>query len=547
LLEGGANLRIVKTDNGEMIINGIRLSPKQSEIVKYDGNIVVSASAGTGKTRTMVSKIVYDLERNKTHKVIAAITFTIKATEEIRERLVLNVALNFIGTNNTFAIEEIIKPFMKDVYGDEYNIDFDTDYTNKDYKFDNFDDGITLMKDNETIYSYCTLRNCKRHNRDCSAQKKNFVFELALDIVKRSKACRLFLKAKYFSIYIDEYQDCDNEMHNFFMYLCSELGISTFIVGDSKQSIYRWRGAKPELFTDVVNNSTFKHFILTENHRSSINIQNYSNLLFANTSGLYKKSKNEGDILVVKNTINWATIVVDLIDKEKSTGLLRAANEFTKNQKGGAKDGAELLKQSGINFVYIPEAPIEQITTSSAWLYMAMARYIMLDGYSVYHFVEEVPVEGAIDKKAINTVKKYLTQVKNNRTDEPKFTEAFKLLSIFFNCGAVDESHVAKLFETISDSQYVASISEDLPTHSAMTLYKSKGLEFDQTIIFFEDYAHSKKVNPEHINNHYVACTRAKSKLIIVSTGHEDSKAFIAELKKLMSDVNFGDLLTKVP
>lgn len=45
-------------------------------------------------------------------------------------------------------------------------------------------------------------------------------------------------------IFIDEYQDSDSMMHELFMYLNSELGIDIFIVGDVKQAIYLWRGAK---------------------------------------------------------------------------------------------------------------------------------------------------------------------------------------------------------------------------------------------------------------------------------------------------------------
>lgn len=54
------------------------LSPVQQKIVNIDGNLIVRASAGTGKTFTMVSKIAHDIKKNHNHKVIAAITFTIK-------------------------------------------------------------------------------------------------------------------------------------------------------------------------------------------------------------------------------------------------------------------------------------------------------------------------------------------------------------------------------------------------------------------------------------------------------------------------------------
>lgn len=105
------------------------LSDIQKEIVEQPGNLIVRASAGTGKTHTMVSKIAYDIDHQHTHKAMAAITFTIKAANEIKERLTIDTNNHFIGTNNSFAIEEIIKPFMKDVFGMEYKKDMGTDYS----------------------------------------------------------------------------------------------------------------------------------------------------------------------------------------------------------------------------------------------------------------------------------------------------------------------------------------------------------------------------------------------------------------------------------
>ena len=66
------------------------LSPIQKEIVELPGNLIVRASAGTGKTHTMVSKIEYDIAHCHTHKAVAAITFTIKAAAEIKDRLTID-------------------------------------------------------------------------------------------------------------------------------------------------------------------------------------------------------------------------------------------------------------------------------------------------------------------------------------------------------------------------------------------------------------------------------------------------------------------------
>lgn len=162
------------------------LSPIQRKIVDTPGNLIVRASAGTGKTHSMVSKIAKEIEDNHTHKVIAAITFTIKAAQEIRDRLSVDVTQHFIGTNNSFAIEEIIKPFMKDAYGDEFDVDMSTDYSDK---VDTFCEAVERIKDEGILCSYTNSKN-------------NFTFELAQKVVEQSKACQFYLRAKYFKIYI---------------------------------------------------------------------------------------------------------------------------------------------------------------------------------------------------------------------------------------------------------------------------------------------------------------------------------------------------------
>ena len=85
----------------------MKLSPIQEKIVETPGNLIVRASAGTGKTHTMVNKIAKEIDDNHTHKVIAAITFTIKAAQEIKDRLSVDVVQHFIGTNNSSKIHGV--------------------------------------------------------------------------------------------------------------------------------------------------------------------------------------------------------------------------------------------------------------------------------------------------------------------------------------------------------------------------------------------------------------------------------------------------------
>lgn len=284
------------------------LSPIQKEIVEESGNMIVRASAGTGKTHTMVSKIVYDIEHQHTHKVVAAITFTIKAANEIKERLTIDTTSHFIGTNNSFAIEEIIKPFIKDVFGMEYKLDMSTDYS---AKVNTFAEGLAKIKDEQILCSY-------------ENSKENFIFQLALDILKKSKSCQLYLQAKYFKIYVDEYQDCDKDMHALFMYICEILRIDTFVVGDEKQSIYMWRGAYPKAFMSIWDRPDFSKKFMRDNFRSCQQIQNYSNLLCNETRDLYKPVDDLSSVIMVcATTDNWVSSIVPYLDDEKKCALLR--------------------------------------------------------------------------------------------------------------------------------------------------------------------------------------------------------------------------------
>ena len=156
------------------MIKIIKLTDEQKQIVECCGNIVVSANAGTGKTATLIEKINFENSSNNTYKMIGAITFTIKATNEIKERLTAKTEKVYVNTNNGFVFDEIITPFYKDC-NRECNIEaYTTDYNQK---FESYNDGIRLLLNKGIIGSY-------------KNPKLNFIFELANYILDNSIACQ---------------------------------------------------------------------------------------------------------------------------------------------------------------------------------------------------------------------------------------------------------------------------------------------------------------------------------------------------------------------
>lgn len=474
------------------MLPNVSLSESQRKIVEQDGNVIVQAGAGTGKTHTLVSKIIYDIDRQRSHKVIAAITFTIKAAEEIKERLKLPPRSHFVGTNNRFVVEEIIQPFMKDVYGNDCNVKMSTDYS---VKILSYDEGIRMIKEDHLL---CTYKD----------NKYNFIFQLALAIVKQSAACQLYLKAKYFKVYVDEYQDCDTDMHNFFMYICKELGILLFVVGDVKQSIYMWRGAAPNLFISILSDPNFTCKELYENFRSCEQIRNYSYLLFSETSRLYTRNQDVSSIIVIcASRENWAPALLPYIETGKSCAFIRRSND-------DAKLSAESMRRLGLEVVYVTSPPVAKVGTNSAWLYNALAKFFIIQGYSVFDLIDEIPNDVLKNKVTVEHLEKLLSCLSESieKGDQVGFISRVAPLAEYLDCETKTD-HCKLLYQTILNKEYHSAFRVDSLKRLAMTVHSSKGLEFEQVVIFISDFNFK---NEEEVHNHYVAVTRAKSKLIMV-------------------------------
>lgn len=487
----------------------------QKKIIIKPGNLIVTASAGTGKTFTLVKKIEYETKEYKGFKTIAAITFTIKAAKEIKDRLNnIDTSEFFIGTNNSFAIDEVIRPFMRDVGGEQFNVAFETDYFQK---FNTAKEGLNLLKKG-ILGSY-------------NDNKSNFLFELALFIVKNSRACSLYLKSKYRKLYIDEYQDSDKDMHEFFMYLVDKLGIEAFIVGDEKQSIYLWRNANPKYFISLKDKENFSFEPLLENHRSCKQIQNYSNLLFKETRSLFEKSLDLSNIYLI-DCFEWAKKCETLIDLNKGLAVLRY-------KRVAAQDNAEALTSTGIDTIFIPLLPVNEITNEYAWLCQEVCKFCKVEHYSVYDVINANPFD--YYNFNLGKLKKALIELKELLKAEIHFKKLLvEIFSIYFNYTLKDVD-INRIWNSVSEDIYTPAFEPERYKNVSMTFHSAKGLEFDQVIIFSEDYP----LNDEQsFYNHYVAVTRAKEKLIIVyDRAMRNSIGFLKNLKTAFSPHQLQEIL----
>jgi len=508
----------------------------RDEVLEVQSNIVISASAGTGKTYTIIERILRDIQKNNAYKVYAAITFTRKATKEIKTRIGLNIGNGFIGTNDSFVMQEIIQPFIRDAYGEEYNKKLTPDYSNE-RATDSYNELLEIIKKSEEGYV------CKY-----SDFKKNFGFELALNILKKSYVCRRYMKSKYFRIYVDEYQDCDKDMHKFFTYLSDTLKIPLFIVGDTKQSIYEWRGGYPKGFEDLIKDeSNFKSFRLSHNFRSNIQIQNYSNIFMDDVREYYTPCEILNEIQYLKYSNIKEDEVLKLIrswcNEEKTIALLVKVNSF-------GEEYANYLKQNNINMTYIPHSPLDNsgLESNHVWVARCIATYLLQKNYSEYDFFDEIPMPESYDFKRL---KKLLQNIKNNVSkDNEKYFKKYCREVYEYLVDTIDEERytkeIEKLLESIRDNKYLSTYNQHLYKHIITTIHSSKGLQYDQVIIISSDYFHYNKFDEQL---HYVAVSRPKEKLLILLRDNIYTKKIyecINKGKEIGLDIDIEDLIVEV-
>lgn len=302
------------------------LNRQQQEAVKYaDGPSIIIAGAGSGKTRVLVSKVLYliDTSHVDPHSIVM-ITFTNKAAGEMKERI--NMSLGFVGTFHSFCAQILRRNGEAIGLDNHFTIYDEDDELNlikkliKDHDVERlsphyFINRISAAK-NQLIHANRYLELFSDHNAALVSSvykeyekmlKKNKAVDFD-DLIM--KAIDLFIKypdileryqKKYTYILVDEFQDTNYAQYTLTR-LLSERSKNITVVGDFAQSIYSWRGAdikNLEKFQDDFPDT--KVFNLEENYRSTQKILDFAYGVISKNQThpilhLFTKSKEGEDI-----------------------------------------------------------------------------------------------------------------------------------------------------------------------------------------------------------------------------------------------------------
>ncbi len=295
-----------------------KLNDKQQEaIAANESVVVVIAGAGSGKTTVLTEKINRLIsEELATSREILAITFTNKATNEMKERLALKLGHKINGawimTFHGFSLR-IIRENLAYLPHHDHNLQIiDEDDKKKlikrilkDLKLDEMYKvpEVTRVFSNAKTYALKTSdvkTAIDFEYQDIYAEyekylNKNNAFDFDdLLIVAHQLLAIKEVRTKYQNrfkyIHVDEYQDTSMVQGEMLKKLKSPTN-NLFIVGDVDQSIYGWRGATIENIMSL--EKTFKDVKivkLEQNYRSTKRIIEAANYLIENNSNRYDKS-----------------------------------------------------------------------------------------------------------------------------------------------------------------------------------------------------------------------------------------------------------------
>lgn len=298
-----------------------KLNEEQKKAVLHtEGAVLVFAGAGSGKTRVLTHRIVYLIDELKVPAwSILAITFTNKATKEMKQRLVDMLGENdvWVSTFHSLCVKILHRYAEKLGYGPNFTI-FDESASKKilqrvmrekhldDDDRDSFAYHISKAKnDGKTSDEYFAdiravekdaMLICEVYDAYQYALKDNNAMDFddllinCYKLLQTNDEAREYYQNKFKYIHVDEFQDTNTIQFEIVKILASKWK-NLFAVGDDDQSIYGWRGANirnilefDKAFPDV---TVYK---LEQNYRSSQEILDCANRLIKNNKSRTPKT-----------------------------------------------------------------------------------------------------------------------------------------------------------------------------------------------------------------------------------------------------------------
>jgi ATP-dependent DNA helicase Rep len=294
----------------------MQLNPEQLKAVHYlTSPLLVIAGAGSGKTRVITQKVCHLIENEGIlPKHICAVTFTNKAALEMKSRLVqllpkekrkglqvstfhilglkiLKKHADLAGLIKPFSIYDtddctsILKQLLPAQQGADKAFMYTVMTTISQFKNE------LILPESVMQHEFGPIYQAYQHLlRAYNAVDFDDLILLPVLLCQQHEAILRKWQDTIRYLLVDEYQDVNTSQYALVKWLTATSGNLT-VVGDDAQSIYAWRGAKPEYLSQLSQDfPSLKTIVLSQNYRSTGNILSLANHLIQKNAPQFEKA-----------------------------------------------------------------------------------------------------------------------------------------------------------------------------------------------------------------------------------------------------------------
>lgn len=300
----------------------MKLNAQQQQAVEYvNGACLVLAGAGSGKTRVIINKIAYLIGQcGYLPRQIAAVTFTNKAAREMKERVAHSIGKEqskglIVSTFHTLGFDIIkreykhlgfkanmtlfdehdqlalLKELTADLLSEDKDLLRELISTISNWKNDLImpKRAFELARDEKyRTFAVCYERYANQI-RAYNALDFDDLIMLPTLLFKQNQEVRSKWQEKIQYLLVDEYQDTNTSQYELIKLLVGNRARFT-VVGDDDQSIYSWRGARPQNMVRLRDDFPQLNVIkLEQNYRSTQRILHCANILIDNNEHVFDK------------------------------------------------------------------------------------------------------------------------------------------------------------------------------------------------------------------------------------------------------------------
>ena len=388
------------------------LNPAQHEAVSApQGNMLVLAGAGSGKTRVLVHRIAWLMQvEGLSPYAVLAVTFTNKAAREMRTRLeaLLGLSLRnvWVGTFHSIA-HRLLRTHWQDARLPQHFQIIDSDdqlrLVKRLLKENHVDDERYPPRQVQSFISGCKEEGLRPHQVDAHgdaylAQMVDLYerYQLtcergglvdfgelllrSLELLRDNPALLAHYQERFGHVLVDEFQDT-NTLQYAWLKLLSGMKTPMTVVGDDDQSIYGWRGARVENIRRFEQEFRDTRTVrLEQNYRSTSAILEAANALISHNADRMGKelwtagSRGEPISLYAGfNDLDEARFIVDTIKEKVDEGYNRREIAILYRSNAQSRVLEETLIRQGMPYrIYGGHRFYERLEIRNALAYLRL-------------------------------------------------------------------------------------------------------------------------------------------------------------------------------